>query len=251
MSHRVCVVLLLVAVLRAPPANAQDVVEELFLGETASTQDALEFQVTFSAQGQAVPSCCDPQLELELELGLTDRLELSLETGLELGPRLEAVRTAGVAVGAKYDLLGDNPFALVSAGARLGVDIDPAPSAVPTLTGEPFVVAHSALGMLHFNLQAGAQIERSLESESRPAPRFKAAMATFTHLGRWSPVLEVSLEIGDEGPEGTVASGAFWHPDEDVEIAGIVALRVNSSSWAVGLMASLTWEHAFGARDGE
>lgn len=200
------------------------VIEELLLGRIVYPQDALELQVTSELGGARASDATLATAELEVELGLTDRLQLAVEvplawraTGME--------RRAGLgnaAAGIMYNPLSDRARGrALSAGLEL---VFPALSDAGTDAwgAEAFAVAYEVLGPVHLNLTLGVELERSTaDGRAEREITLAGSLGALVPIGRWVPVLELRAG-GEEGPAWAASAGALWHPIADLELGAAV-----------------------------
>jgi hypothetical protein len=230
------------------PDKIDEVVEEMFLGRVVYQQDALELQLTASLGGARAAGRTAAASELEVELGLTERLQLSAEAPLEWGTALPGERGAGLgnaAVGALYNPLSDRPRGM-ALSAGLEVTLPTASRSGAAAWGvEVFAVSYRALGRLHANLELGVELLQptapGAEREISPA----GTLGVLAPIGRWVPVLEIRGELGAE-PAAVASAGTLWHPIGGLELGAAIQLGLDTGpgldGWSVGGLVSATVE---------
>lgn len=230
------------------PAKVDEVIEELFLGEAVYPQDALELQVTGGLAGARASGATAAAAELELELGLTDRLQLAAEVPLvwRSAPAERQVGAGNPELELLYNPLSDRARGLaVSVG--VGV-MFPAlsPAGEDAWGAEAFAVAYKVLGGIHVNLAVAAELELPTEEEDEEDEREVALAATlgvFAPIGRWVPVVELRAASG-EAPVTVLSAGVLWHPAGEVEVGAALQLGLDTRSIGGILTATVELELA-------
>lgn len=230
------------------PDKIDEVVEELFLGRVVYPQDALALQLTASLGGARAARRTAAATALEVELGLTDRLQLSAEAPLEWGtasPEARGADLGNAAVGALYNPLSDRPRGM-ALSAGLEVTLPTASRSGAAAWGvEAFAVAYRTLGRLHANLELGVELLQptapGAERELAPA----GALGVLAPIGRWVPVLELRGELGAE-PAAVASAGTLWHPTGGLELGAALQLGLDTApgldGWSVGGLVIATVE---------
>ncbi|XXX72866.1 hypothetical protein WMF30_34980 [Sorangium sp. So ce134] len=223
---------------------AQPAVEELFLGETAFPQEALELQVTLAPAWERDGRRVRFGVPLRLELGITDRLQVGGELPLEL-VRHEGGVAAGLgAAGAEVllNLVSDQALGLaLSAGLEAALPAGARELGAPGYALEPFVSLDKAMGGVHVGLSASAELRL-------PAARGDAAelspgvtLALVLPAGAVAPTVELAAEL-DEVASLAVASGVLWRPARGLELGAALELGLAGEAPDVGLLLLVTRE---------
>ena len=217
-----------------------DVIQELFLAETAYVQDPLELQMTLSSSYEH--SALDDTLThpLVLELGLVEDVQIQVQV-----PYVTSLSSpygsgmgnacAGVAVGLFNS--GERGLAVtVGADAEL-----PAPSAARGNLGygvQPFFMAYQVLGAVHLDLSARAKVS-SLGQNAKVGT--VTALGAFTVVGPWVPSMELGVMLQDGVVAVQAAPGMTFIMPQDVwlGLAGILPVGTHEDYSA---LLSLTWE---------
>jgi len=227
----------------AESGKVDEVIQELFLGRIVYPQDALELQVTAALGGSRAAGATGALAGLEVELGLTDRLQIAAEVPFAW-TSTSTERRVGVgnaSLGAMYNPLSDRALGLaVSAGLELAF---PAPSRVgaDAWSVEAFAVAYKVLGRVHLNLKGGVELELP-DGEARefsPA----SALGVFAPIGRWVPLLELRAEPRAD-PAAVVSAGALWHPAGELELGAAVQIGLDARSIGGLVIATVELELA-------
>lgn len=251
---RASLVSLLVASAAAAPAEperteaedepARPPIEELFLGETAFPQEALELQITSAPRWERDGHQVGFRIPLLLELGITDRLQLGGELPLELA-RQESGVVAGlgsVELEALYNLVNERGLGLaVSAGLGAGLPAGARGLGAPGYALEPFVSLDKAIGGVHVGISASAEIR--LPTAGRDAAELSpgASLGVILPLGDVVPTLELAAEIEDT-TSLLVAPGVLWHPARGLELGAALELGLAGEAPDAGLMLLFTRE---------
>lgn len=234
---------------RAAADESEDrpAVEELFLGEIAFTQAAMELQVTASARLDVGAGENLLAYPFEVEFGITDRLQLAAgalpETLLDSDGNSTSLSTVSVEV--LYGFLREGPALLtVSAGVEGTVPVDPPAPLDRGYAIEPFACAYRPFGLVHANLTLGAELEFEDEPEESEGLSVtpEVAVGFLFPIGSIVPTVELLAELGDavvlQGALGTI-----WRvrPEFQVGLAGHIQ-RSEASSLVYGGFLSVTWE---------
>ncbi|WP_437307278.1 hypothetical protein [Sorangium sp. So ce388] len=222
----------------------QPVIEELFLGELAFPQEALELQIASSPAWRRDGRLVRFSIPMQLELGITDRLQIGGELPLELvrNDRGVAAGLGVVHAGALYSFLDDRALGLTfSAGIEAGL---PAGSRELGASGhalEPFVSLHKTLGSVHLCLSASAEVTlpmaRSDTTEIGPG----VALAAVLPVGDLAPTVELAAEL-DDAASLLFAPGVRWHPARGLELGAALSLGLGDEAPDLGLLLLVTRE---------
>jgi len=247
----ICLVLLHGHASAAASDKVDEAIQELLLGRIVYPQDALELQVTSALGAARAGGATLATAELEVELGLTDRLQVAAEIPLAWrSPAMQPAMTQQAGLGnaevsVLYNPLSDRArgFA-VSAGLGLAF---PALSDAGTDAWGPeaFAVAYQVLGRVHLNLSValGVELERGTGAGTEPEVALDGSLGVFVPLGRWVPVLE--LRAGNEdGPAWEVSAGALWHPIPELELGAAIQAGLDPRSIGGLVIATVELELA-------
>lgn len=237
-----------------------EVIEELFLGEVVYPQDALELQLTAGLSAARAGGRTGLGAGLEVELGLTDRLQLAARAELVRapggGPGGEGAATGlgSPSVEVLYNPLSDRARGLaISAGLEVAF---PALSDAGEAAGgagdaweiEAFAVAYRVFGPVHANLAVGLELELGEgdgagDGEERELAA-AAALGVFAPIGRWAPVLELRVDGGAEGaaPVAQLSAGVLWHPGAELELGAAVQVGLDERSVGGLVLATVELE---------
>lgn len=251
---RASLVSLLVASTAAAPAEperteaedepARPPIEELFLGETAFPQEALELQITSAPRWERDGRQVGFRIPLLLELGITDRLQLGGELPLELA-RQDGGVVAGlgsVELEALYNLVNERGLGLaLSAGLGAGLPAGARGLGAPGYALEPFVSLDKAIGGVHVGISASAEIR--LPAAGRDAAELSpgASLGVIVPLGDVVPTLELAAELEDT-TSLLIAPGVLWHPARGLELGAALELGLAGETPDAGLMLLFTRE---------
>lgn len=251
---RASLVSLLLASTAAAPAEperteaedepARPPIEELFLGETAFPQEALELQITSAPRWERYGRQVGFRIPLLLELGITDRLQLGGELPLELA-RQDSGVVAGlgsVELEALVNLVNERGLGLaLSAGLGAGFPAGARELGAPGYALEPFVSLDKAIGGVHVGISASAEIR--LPAAGRDATELSpgAALGVILPLGDVVPIIELAAELEDT-TSLLIASGVLWHPTPGLELGAALELGLAGETPDAGLMLLVTRE---------
>jgi hypothetical protein len=238
------VVLALAASTGAPGAWAEDepeledVVQEVFLGQLAFSQDALELQVSAGSSWVEADDAHLLSPLLVVELGLTDRLQIEVEA-----PFVVAIPGKGDAGGGLYNVVRSPVLGLlISAGVAAML-----PTASTDLIGRAYgaaavLAAYKTMGAVHANLSAGSGVEVETAGEEVAQRVSEVALSLLVPFGVVTPIAEIGFER--EGDENAIAfaAGLAWHGSGALEIgvAGLMSNGEGAAEW--GAVVNFTWE---------
>jgi hypothetical protein len=213
--------------------------QELFLGEPPQVQERLELQLTSGVRWRASRGGPDTAVPLLVELGLTERLQVEVESQVQSIAGLGEAEMTGVELGLLYALRSRAPF-LVSAGVSAGL---------AGLSGEeerawsvePTILLQQPVGRLGVNLRLGAEQERVFDGDGSELSA-GAALSCFAALSYLYPMVEVAVEASGEETSLVTAAGIAWAPLHGVELGVAVPVQLGPGAIRVGAIASLTWE---------
>lgn len=241
---------------KEPDDDVEEVIQELFLGETVYSQDRLELQLTSALSFVHTPAGGTFIAAPFFELGLTERFQIGAELPIE-SARLEgdgdgdgdggrALGVGNVSVGALF-----NAYNSRKRGFALSFALEGSFPAASGSVGEPawgvspVIIAYKALGPVHMNLALAAEVEIPTGDDEDVGLSPSAALGLFLPVGPVVPTLEL-LVTPLSSPTLTAAAGALVHPSPALEIglalkAGLDGL--DEPSFGASLMA--TWETDF------
>lgn len=183
---------------------------------------------------------------MEVELGLTDRLQLELESALMFS-ELFSLTDVSAGAGLSYAVIADAPL-LLSAG--LGVEVQGLRTSAGdrTFGVEPRIMLAHAVGRAHFNLTLGLELERAFDGGELELSE-TAVASVFVELGSVFPIAEVGVLSNEEGLTWLMAPGLAWAPSDGFEIGVAVPVEATSESLEAGVMSTLTLEWELGSND--
>ncbi|WNG45342.1 hypothetical protein F0U60_15455 [Archangium minus] len=228
-------VLLLGAPAHAEASPPQDV-EELFLTETADSQEQFELQATLGIQGARRNTWETMELSLLTELGLTDRLQVEASVPVQwaLGGKGRGPSGSNLETGLRYALVSRADLGLVvSPGLELELPLpfSRANEPGPGLELTPSVSVAQALGAvrLHLNLALGVQVPDGEQRELELEPAVNVAI-TVTR-GALIPLLELGFTREEEA-HVWLAPGLVWRAASWFQLGLGVPARLESGGVA-------------------
>ena len=226
----------------AGSGKLDQVIEELFVGEAVYPQDALELQVTGDLGGSRTGDRPGASAGLEIEFGITDRLQISAEAAFEWvsTPMERLVGLGNPSLEVMYNPLSNRDRGrALSAGLRLSF---PAASRAgeDAWSTEAFAVAYQVLGPVHTNLTASVALELPTGAGAEREVSLAGALGLFLPIGRWVPVLELGAASGDRSPAAVLSAGTLWHPVDDLELGAAVQIGLDARS--IGGLVTATVE---------
>jgi hypothetical protein len=228
----------------APPSVLPLYIEEFFLADAVRSEERGEYQVTFSGQSfRGNGSSLDGKAAgLELEYGITSRLQLGLELpyGVQSSATSELpVAWSTVSPSVQYQFIrSSRPFAL---SAALAADLPVNGRGEAAV--EPELLVAKAFGAL----QIHANVTPEFSADEKSLEYNVAAVRPFAHD------LFPTLEFNGRRIAGVnsryVTPGLYRHFAHRVELGAGLPLGVGSHSATLGVVVKLTWEHGGQDRD--
>jgi hypothetical protein len=234
------------------PDAVEDVIEQLFLGETVYPQERFELQASTGIEWKRAGRHVDFAIPVELEFGVTDRFQLAVEA-----PVLFVRRDAGVIAGvgsveasAFYNVISRRSLGLsFSAGLGIGSPASARELGSSSFAIRPVIVGYKELGPVHLNVSTEAAIALPSSTEAAEVG-VEVALGVFVALGSLIPTLELAGEFEDES-ELSLAPGLLWHPCCELELGLAVPIGLTKGSAGAGLLLHATWEIDLGGDHGQ
>jgi hypothetical protein len=234
-----------------PDDDVEEVIQELFLGETVYAQDRLELQLTSALSFVHTPAGGAFIAAPFFELGLTERFQIGAELPIESAPLQgegegdggRALGVGNVSVGALFNAYNSRKRGFALSFALEG-SFPAASGSVgePAWGVEPVIIAYKALGPVHMNLALAAEVEIPTGDDEDVELSPSAALGLFLPVGPVVPTLEL-LVTPLSSPALTAAAGALVHPSPALEIGLALMAGLDEPSFGASLMA--TWETDF------
>ncbi|WP_205525906.1 hypothetical protein [Pyxidicoccus trucidator] len=214
-------------------------VEELFLGDEAPLNQRQEMEASSGLEWEQDDGEASFELPVNVEYGLTDRLQLAVE--VELSPEGEDAAFQEGSVGASWGLMNDGRRGLaVSVGAEMLAQRDtPEDSLRPGVA--PYLLAYKDLGPVGLNASAQAELLPSSGGrDGTVQPDLGLAMELGDGVLR--PTLEAAFRNEQGSDTGILAPGLYVRPTESVDVGVSVPWRLMSGGErSLGVSALLTW----------
>lgn len=234
--------------------TVEELLQELFLGESVYPQEAGELQFTTGFLW-ADKGADDFRIPMLLEYGLTDRLQIGVETPfdfLRTGSD-DAEGLGNVELEVYWNVL-NNPPSGWAGGVGFGLGLPTATSDVgeDALAYEPFFVLYRTFDCLAVNFSAALEIEDPLKAGEDTEVGAELA-AAFIKPSRKSPLVylfEAGAEIESDETAVRLAPGAYWQPpDANWEVGVSLPIGVTEAASDFGAFVLFTLE--FGNEDAD
>ena len=222
----------------AQDAKPPQLIQEAFSGDLAFTQDRGEIQISSAMRAAGSSANRTAGVPLEIEYGITDEFQISVETGgfnyerptgwsapSDIGLGLRYGRFgllpnlhASVTIGAESEGSGPTHVINTTSGLQLGVDLP-------------------RLRMTHVFTSVVSGVWNS--EGTKPAVDWVAGLVV--PFGQLRATIERPLKVSDPADRGTVP-GLVWKAVDGLEIGLATTLRTQPKLLATGMMLSLVLE---------
>ncbi len=240
--------------LKAAEDKVDELVQEVFLGQTVYPQDAGEVQIT-AASFWAYKGRHDHQIPLEFEYGITDYLQVQLELPFNFHHTSDdrAQGLGNVAVGVGWNVLNcpESGWA-ASIGYEIGLPEATTGAGENAFIHEPFFVAYREFDCLAINFSATLEVEdpRERGEETTVASELAVAMIKPSSRYDFTYLLEFGVEVEEDATEAKLAPGMYWQPHWAIWEFGVsLPIGLTEDTPDIGVFALFTLE--FGGDDDE
>jgi hypothetical protein len=223
--------------------------EELFLGEPPQVQEPLELQVTSGLRWRARRDEIDAGVPLAVELGLTEHLQVEVESRLDVAGDENGTEVSRFETGLLFALRREAPF-LLSAGLSAEFEGVGGPQDERAWAVEPAILIQQPLGRFGANLRLGGEREKTFDEEGSEMAA-TAALSLFAALPQVFPTAEIAIEAREEETAIVAAAGLAWAPMEGVEIGMAMPVQLAPDAPRAGVIVSLTWEAELAGAESE
>lgn len=217
------------------------IVQELFLGVTVYPQEKGEWQFTTGYfQGTEVHH--DGFIPLEVEYGITGRFQVGVGVPHNLFSSeedyVEGVEYVGVEL---YYNFYNNPQSQTALGLgyEFGIPVRTLEDEPRTYLHEPFFIAYQQFGATAVNFSAGLEIANSSEETGIAS---EMALGVFREFGAFVPMIELGVEIDEQGVPLVLSTGLFWKPRKGCEIGASLPIGLNDDAPDIGAAVLLILE---------
>lgn len=208
-------------------------IQEFFLSEAVRSQDKGELQVTFGVDSRQKVGT---NVRVQMEYGLTDRLQLSFEVpyGVTASENAEIPASwSSTTVGVLYQFIrSDQPFAL-SAGMGFALPI----RSRDHLAYEPTLLAAKTFRKLQIHASFLSDVD-----PRRPSFEYNAA-CVYPLARRWFPTFEFNGRRLDAKNAFYLTPGVYRHFKHRLELG--VGMPVGAGGvvgGSLGIVAKVNWE---------
>jgi hypothetical protein len=225
-----------------PSGGVEEIIQELFIGQTVYSQEQLELQLTSGLSFARSEANDTFELPLALEFGLTDRLQIELEGfgAFILAPAQQRSGIGNPSLGLLYNIVnsGEKGFALsTSVEGTLpaltdGVGED-------AFSSELSLIGYQEISSLAINLQLSVEVAREQKENTLGAT---LSVGVFGALGHFRPTAELSASLDAEQRSLTVAPGLLYRMGE-LEFG--VGAPIDIIGGDLAIVSLLVWEHGF------
>ena len=211
-------------------------IQELFLGRTVYTEEQEELQCTLSPRFLRQSDAKGWGLNLDLEYGITNRLELGIDVS-HLADALSVnipdpdLRKMGAEV--SYLLMeGSEPFAM-KVSAEIGVPLGSGTN--KSMRWEPSIVLAKTFGQNQLHLSLAGEFGGN-EAE------FEYFASVLMPAGRWTPVFEAGGRISDELYSFYFSPGVYYSVGDGLECGLGIPIGLTASSDRYRIIMNVTIE---------
>ncbi len=232
------------------PAFAEDdkvdeILQELFLGETAYPQDRHELQFS-TGFFRGLENEDNVRLPVLFEYGVSDHIQIGVEFPIDFnrmgGEDAEGVGNIELEV--YYNFRNDLCTGW-AAGFGLGLGLPSVTTDVgeEAVIYEPFFVLYRDLDTVFFNFSAGLEIEDPTEFGEETQVNGQLAVAVFRTYEPFVIILEAAVDIETDRTLSRLAPGMYWQsPGRHWEVGISLPIGLNSDTPDIGVFALFTIE---------
>jgi hypothetical protein len=207
-------------------------VQEFFLSEAVRSQDKNELQITFTTSAL---NRLGNNTDIQLEYGLTNRLQLNFEMpyGITATPKAEIpAHWSSTSVGLRYQVTqSDRPFAF-SMGMALGLPID----SKRELSYQPIVLAAKSFRRLQLHASFVTDVEKHESS-------FEYNVAgVYPMQHHWFPTMEFNGRRRDAQNGFYLTPGLYRHFSHRLELGFGVPVGLGGIAGPIGIVGKVNWE---------
>jgi hypothetical protein len=222
------------------------IIQELFLGKIVYPQEKGEVQLSLGYfDGVGAPG--NSETLFGIEYGITDRLQIGFDISresIEEDVRFDGVRNLGFEL--YYNFYNDRPTGRAyGVGFEFGLPVDSAAGESRTYVYEPFFVAYPEYRQFAVNFSAALEIENPSAVNEAPASTGKVALGIFRRSEYVVPMLELQVEIAEEGTPARLAPGLYFKSfvePVDVAVSFPIGLNNDAPDFAVYFLAIIEFE---------
>ncbi len=220
------------AAVRNKPPIIDAYIEEFFLSEALRNEDPGELQLTIGTDSR---QRLGSNVILQMEYGLTARLQLSSETAYGVRASGNSEVPAGwstTSIGLQYEIVrSESPFAL-SAGISVGVPV----RSNAEVDFEPELLAAKTFRRVQIHAGFVSDVEKA-----KPSFQYNMASA-FLVSQRWFPTAEFNGRRLNGKNAFYLTPGVYRHFDHRLEVGIGVPVGVGGVAGRVGIVGKITWE---------
>jgi hypothetical protein len=217
---------------RDDKARMPEYIQEFFLSEAVRSQDKGELQVTFAADAR---QRIGTNAALQIEYGLTNRLQISFQTpyGITASQNAEVpARWSTVSVGLLYQIIQrDQPFAL-SLGMEFGVPV----RSTAKWGYEPSILAAKTFRKLQIHASFFSDVEGQ-----KPSLEYNVA-CVYPVKSRWFPTLEFNGRRLDGKNSFYLKLGLYRHFKHRLEMGIGIPFGIGGVPGSLGVVGKMNWE---------
>jgi hypothetical protein len=225
-----------------PSEGVEEIIQELFIGQTVYSQEQFELQVTSGLSFAHNETLDTFELPLALEFGITDRLQIELE-GFGAFILAPAQRLSGIgnpSLSLLYNIVNS-----AEKGFALSTSVE---GTLPALTdgvgedafsSELSLIGYQEISSLAINLQLSVEVAREQQENILGAT---LSVGIFGALGHFRPTAELSASLDTEQGSLTVAPGLLYRAGE-LEFGVGAPIDIMGGEFAI--VSLLVWEHGF------
>ncbi len=231
---------MIAGIARAAPAQdakPPQLINEAFIGDLAFTQQRGEIQISSVMRADGAAANRTARVPLAMEYGITDALQVSIETG-----GFDYARPAGwsspsaFALGVRYGRYGLLPNLHASVSIEAETESG-ATRTLSTMSGLQLGVDIPQLWMTHLFTSAGVGVWNS-DGAKRD---IEWAAGIVVPLGSFRATIERPLRAAEGAGRGLVP-GLIWRVVEGFDVGVATTVRTQPSVKASGMMMSLVLE---------
>lgn len=224
--------------------KVKEFIQEFPVGKIVYPQDQWELQTTIGLDYTRDQDKNTFRTPISLELGLTDYLQLELESSFLFSSQLTAVKDVEFAT--LYNFLNNRALELAgSAELSLGFSfLSEEKEFENSFTLEPVLIFYKGLAPVYLNLSVSIEIETPFKSENKPEIGGEVTLSSFIPFGPVTPSLELAAQFENEARRLSIAPGVTFDLGAEFQLGlgANIALTTGERPFQILFILTREWD---------